>query len=897
MNAEELKKTLNMPKTDFDMRANLVTKEPEFRKHWNEIGLYGKVLKKNAQNTPFVLHDGPPYANGNIHIGHALNKILKDIIVRYKSLRGFYSPYVPVWDTHGLPIEHKMLTEAKLNYKNLSKIELRKKASAYADEQVAHQISQFEQLQMLTDFKKIYVTKDPKFEAAQLRLFKKMILEGLIYKGLKPVYWSPSSQTALAEAEVEYKDIESPSIFVAFPITDNNDSQKVKKGDNLIIWTTTPWTLLANAGIAVGEKFNYCRFEYKNKGYIVARDLFEQVTEACHMTEATITSEFKAHELLNMKYRSVLNSNICPVVFGYHVNLDSGSGLVHIAPLFGEDDFQIGTKNSLEMIMHVEDDGVLNDKGGKYQGEFYEKANELICSDLLAKDLLLSKSSIKHSYPHDWRTHKPILFRGTPQWFVSIDKIKVELLNELNGISTYPEWAKKRLSIMISERTDWTISRQRTWGVPIIVFYDKDKKPIINAQIFDYVIDLVEKYGADIWWEKEADELLPKEFRNLGYTKEMDIMDVWFDSGSTSIAVEIDPKVHSPYDLYLEGSDQYRGWFNSSLINSVAYTSHAPYKQIVSHGFVLDSKGEKMSKSKGNTVDPLKIIKKSGADILRLWVANSEYTNDITISDDIINQNSETYRKIRNTIKFLLGNLNGYTYKTDLKRTGVHEFIKNQLEQVKEQVYQAYDEYKFSNAIKLINNYVVELSSFYLNISKDVLYIDELDSKRRLMTLMNFYEITDFLIKAIAPILPTTAEDAYRYFNKANKQESVHLETIEYPSGYDKDLLAKWDEFFTLRDEINLALEKAIKDDVIKRTNEAKIQIKDPSEFIMSLDLKQLLMVGSVEFGNETKVELFDSVKCLRCWNHFAPSQVKDNLCLLCNKIVTKYEQEHKETQ
>ncbi|WP_027334731.1 isoleucine--tRNA ligase [Mycoplasmopsis felifaucium] len=893
MNAEDLKKTLNMPKTNFDMRANLVTKEPQFRAFWEEIDLYNKVLKKNENNTPFVLHDGPPYANGNIHIGHALNKILKDIIVRYKSLRGFYSPYVPGWDTHGLPIEHKMLSEAKLNYKNLSKLELRKRASAYADSQIEQQIKQFKELQMLTDFKKIYVTKDPKFEAAQLKLFKKMILEGLIYKGLKPVYWSPSSQTALAEAEVEYKDIESPSIFVAFPIIDNNGSQKVKNADNLIIWTTTPWTLLANAGIAVGEKYTYCRFESNGIGYVVAKDLFDKVVEVCHFENAKITSDFSALELVNMKYKGVINNNICPVVFGHHVTLETGSGLVHIAPLFGEDDFQIGNKNSLEMIMHVEDDGIINEQGGKYQGQFYEKANELIFDELTSKNALLAKNKIKHSYPHDWRTHQPILFRGTPQWFVSIDKIKHELLSELDNINTYPEWAKKRLSIMISERNDWTISRQRTWGVPIIVFYDKDNKPVVNAEILDYVINLVEQFGTDIWWEKEADELLPEEYRNLGFTKEMDIMDVWFDSGSTSIAVEIDPKVSSPYDLYLEGSDQYRGWFNSSLINSVAYTSHAPYKQIVSHGFVLDAKGEKMSKSKGNTVDPLKVIKKSGADILRLWVANSEYTNDVSIGDDIINQNSETYRKIRNTIKFLLGNLNDYTYNPGLKRTGVHEFIKNQLEQIKEQVYTAYDEYKFSSAIKLINNYVVELSSFYLNISKDVLYVYEKDSKERQMTLLNIYEITDFLIKAIAPILPTTAEDAYKYFNKNQKCESVHLETIEYPKGFDTNIIKQWDEFFNLRDEINLHLEKAIKDGLINRTNEAKVKIKTPSDFIMGLDLKQLFMVGYVEFSDSTEVEKFDSLKCFRCWNHFIPSQIMDELCPLCHKVVDKFEKEN----
>lgn len=884
----DYKETLNMPKTNFEMRANLTVKEPLFREKWEQNNLYAKVLEKNKNNTPFILHDGPPYANGSIHIGHALNKILKDIIVRYKSMRGFYSPYVPGWDTHGLPIELKMLTDAKINYKVISPIELRKRASEYADTQIENQISQFKSLQLLTDFKHIYKTKEPKFEAAQLRLFKKMVLDGLVYKGLKPVYWSPSSQTALAEAEVEYYDVDSPSIYVALEIVDKNGSQKVKNGDKLVIWTTTPWTLLANAAVAIGENFTYCRVECNNQGYIVAKELADKFIEVCHFDEAKVTIDFNASELINIKYRSVLNNLVCPVVIGHHVSLESGSGLVHIAPLFGEDDFQIGTLNSLEMIMHVEDDGVLNEQAGNYKGMFYEKANAQIFDELISKSALLAKGTIRHSYPHDWRTHKPILFRGTPQWFVSIEKIKQQLLKELESINTYPEWAKKRLINMISERKDWTISRQRTWGVPIIIFYDKDGKPIINSAIFDYVIDLVEKHGTDIWWEKEADELLPEEFRNNGYSKEMDIMDVWFDSGTTSLAVEIDKNLKPPYDLYLEGSDQYRGWFNSSLINSVAYTHKSPYKQIVSHSFVLDSKGEKMSKSKGNVVDPLKVIKKYGADILRLWVANAEYTNDVNISDEIINQNSEIYRKIRNTIKFLLGNLNGYEYDESVKRTGIHQYIMNELELIKEKVYKAYDEYNFSNVIKTINKYVVELSSFYLNITKDILYVHEFNSNERMMTLANFYDITNFLIKAIAPIIPTTAEDAYMHFNKINKLESIHLESFDVVKKYDANVLKEWDEFFVLKDEVNLLLENAIKNGLIKRTNEAKVTIKNPSELIKGYDLKQLLMVGVIEFGNVSKVESFNSVKCNRCWNHFVPAQIKDNLCPLCYKIVQK---------
>ncbi|UUD35543.1 isoleucine--tRNA ligase [Mycoplasmopsis caviae] len=882
----DYKKTLNMPQTNFDMRANLTTKEPEFRKEWEDNKIYEKILKKNKKNTPFILHDGPPYANGNLHIGHALNKILKDIVIRYKSLRGFYTPYVPGWDTHGLPIEHKMLEEAHLKKNELSVIDLRQKAALYAQDQVNKQAEQFKCMQLLCDFKKYYITMDPKFEAQQLRLFKKMVFSGLIYKGLKPVYWSPSSQSALAEAEVVYKDFKSPSIYVSFEISDNLESQKIKKGDYLVIWTTTPWTLLANAAVAVGQDIQYSRVEYNKKGYIFANELVEKVTAQLGWENYKITNTFSSQEIINMQYTSMLNRNICPVVLGHHVSLESGSGLVHIAPLFGEDDFQIGIKNSLKMIMHIEDDGKINKDGGSYEGLFYEKANALIINELTNSKNLLLDGSITHSYPHDWRTHKPILFRGTPQWFVSINKVKDQILSELEKVKTYPDWAKKRLSNMIVDRDDWTISRQRTWGVPIIIFYDKNKKPVLKEDIFDHIIKLVEKNGSDIWYKKSADELLPKKYQNKGYTKENDIMDVWFDSGSSFMSANIDKGLETPYDLYLEGSDQFRGWFNSSLINSVAYNGKAPYKNIVSHGFVLDAKGEKMSKSKGNVVDPLKIITKNGADILRLWVANSEFSNDVSISDNIINQNSEIYRKIRNTIKFLLGNLNDFKYDPKLKRIGVHAYIKEQLEKIKAQVIEAYDDYKFINVIKILNNYVVELSSFYLNISKDVLYVESKNSINRLMTLTNLYEIVDFLIVALAPILPTTAEDAYKNFNKVNKLDSVHLESFSDAKNADEKVLSQWDEFFRLRDEVNLLLENAIKDGLIKRTNEAKIVIKSDSDFIKCLDLRQLLMVGKVEFGAQMSVSIFKSLKCQRCWNHFMASQIKDDICPLCHEVV-----------
>ncbi|WP_426461248.1 isoleucine--tRNA ligase [Mycoplasma hafezii] len=885
----DLKKTLNMPKTKFDMRANLTQKEPLYRKEWLDNQIYKKVLEKNKNNPTFILHDGPPYANGSIHVGHALNKILKDIIVRYKSLCGFYSPFVAGWDTHGLPIEHKFLVEAKLNKDEITPYILRKKAAKYALSQVEKQKKEFASLQLLSDLEKIYVTLDKEYEAKQLEVFKKMCLDGMVYKGLKPVYWSPSSQSALAEAEVEYQDVVSPSIYVAFDVV-KSDFSKIKENDKLIIWTTTPWTLIANAGAALAENIEYVVIEQAGNRYILASTLLDNVTSKFGWTDFKVIDSFLGKEITNITYLTPILQQEAPVVIGHHVTDETGTGIVHIAPMFGEDDFLIGQKNKLNMIMHISDKGFIEGTNTKFDGIFYEDANKLISEFL--NDKLLYFERFKHSYPHDWRTHQPIIFRGTPQWFVSIDKVREQIINQLeNNVNTYPEWAKSRMIQMIQNRHDWTISRQRSWGVPITIFYDQDKKPVINEEIFDYVISLVKENGTDIWWEKETDELLPEKFRGLGYTKEMDIMDVWFDSGVSSIAVNIDEKVSSPYDLYLEGVDQYRGWFNSSIINSVAYKGVAPYKDLVSHGFVLDGKGEKMSKSKGNVVVPQEVISKRGADILRLWAANSDYTNDVTISDAILEQNSEIYRKWRNTLKFLLGNLEGFTYQPQMQYLGIHKYINETLKDLIVKVNEAYNEYKFISVIKLLNNFIVDLSSFYLSVMKDVLYVRKVDDSERLMVLNNIYEITEFIILAITPILPTTAEEAYKFFNKPNKFESVMLETMKQVSRKDVDytVIDQFSEFFELRDKVNVLIEEQIKLGNIKRSNELALNIPNPNEFLRSLDLKVLLMVGQVQFDSkkELSVNKFDSVKCARCWNHFLANEIKEELCENCYDIVS----------
>ncbi|CAM9097874.1 isoleucine--tRNA ligase [Mycoplasma marinum] len=878
---KDYKDTLNMPQTNFSMKAGLVEKETKYRQEWLDNEIYKKALEKNKGKEKFIVHDGPPYANGDLHIGHALNKILKDIIVRYKTMNGFYSPFTPGWDTHGLPIENKMLETMNKKAEDFDPLILRKEAEKYALSQVARQQEQFKTLNLLSDLEEKYVTLDKNFEANQLRLFKKMALDGLIYKGLKPVYWSPSSHSALAEAEVEYADHRSPAIFVALDVIKEN--KKVKKGEKLVIWTTTPWTLIANSGIAVGLSFDYSTVKANGEVYVIATQLIDKVAEFAKWDEFEVLDTFRGKELLGLEYQRPVKKELsAPVIEGHHVTLEAGTGLVHIAPLFGEDDFIIGKKFKLDMIMHVEGDGAFNSEAGELEGMFYEDANKNIGMALDAEGRLLSLKFMKHSYPHDWRTHKPVIYRGVPQWFVSISKIKPQILGELSKIKSYPEWGISRLSQMIQNRDDWTISRQRTWGVPIPVFYNGEK-PVIDAEIFDFVIEMVEKNGTNVWWEKEADELLPEKFRGLGYTKEMDIMDVWFDSGSSSIAVKPQGE-EAPFDLYLEGSDQYRGWFNSSLINSVAYRGISPFKQLLSHGFVLDGKGNKMSKSKGNVVSPQEIVGKNGADILRLWAANSEFTSDVTISADIIKQNIDIYRNFRTKMRFMHGNLFDFDESMSIEPTGFHAYIAELHKKVKVQIKETYDGFEFNKMIKIVNNFIIKISSLYFEFAKDSLYADRKNSRERRMIQTNIYNILNTLVIALAPILPTTTEEIHKLLFP--KEESVHLRDFFKLEKVDEKVFAKWDEYFKLVDDVNKKLEESVKSGLIKRRNEAKVTISTESNFLKSIDLQKLLIVGEVVFGDELKVETFETIKCPRCWNHISINDIKEELCPRCFDVI-----------
>ena len=777
----DFKETLLMPKTEFPMRGNLPQNESLQRQKWEELDLYHKILEKNKNGKPFVLHDGPPYANGNIHIGHALNKILKDFINRYKMMEGYKVIYIPGWDTHGLPIE-TAVTNSGVNRKEMAKSEFRKLCYEYAVKQVDKQREDFKTLNVIADWDNPYITFQKEYEAKQIEVFAKMAKKGLIYKGLKPVYWSPSSESALAEAEIEYHDRKDPSIYVAFKVVEGNDF--VDENDNLVIWTTTPWTLPGNMGIAVGEQFTYAKVLVDDSKYIVALDLLDQLANEFGWHDYQVISQMKGTDLVGLKYKHVFMDRISPVVLGFHVSLDAGTGLVHTAPSYGVEDFIIGQEYNLGMVNGVDDQGVLNEESGEFAGLFFEDANKVITQKLDELGVLLKLKFITHQYPHDWRTKKPIIFKATSQWFCSIDKIRDGILNEIeNNVKWHPSWGKTRLYNMIKDRGDWCISRQRVWGVPIPIFYNEDGSPIIDYDIMMHVADLFREYGSNIWFERDAKDLLPKGYTNAAspngnFTKEEDIMDVWFDSGSSHTAVLLQRGLDYPCDMYLEGSDQYRGWFNSSLITGVAVHNKAPYKQVLSHGFTLDGNGNKMSKSLGNTLDPLKVVNNQGADILRLLIASVDYTEDIKFGNELMDQVKESYRKIRNTYRFILGNLFDYEEKNKIAFNDMLEYdqyMMIKLNETVKEIKKAYNNYEFQEVYKIVNNYInFTLSNFYLDFTKDILYIENADSLKRRSVQTVLYENIKSLITLLAPILPYTSEEVYKLL-KLDK-ESVHLE-------------------------------------------------------------------------------------------------------------------------
>lgn len=877
------KETLNLGKTAFPMRGSLPKTEPEREKVWFDEDLYGQRLAQNEKKPHFNLHDGPPYANGNIHLGHALNKITKDIIVRFKNMSGFYAPYVPGWDTHGLPIEQQ-LTKAGYDRKSMPKAKWRNLAKDFALEQVAKQKKDFKRLGVLADWDHPYITLQPEYEAAQLRVFGEMAKKGYIFKGAKPVYWSWSSESALAEAEIEYHDLKSTSLFYANRV---KDGKGVLDNDTyLVVWTTTPFTVTASRGVTVGPDFDYVVVKPagQDKKYVVAKDLLETVAPKFGWEDYEVLEEHKGSELENITAYHPWDKDVDEVVMvGDHVTLDSGTGLVHTAPGFGEDDYNVSKPYGLEVAVTVDEKGMMTKSAGPdFEGRFYDDVTGTVITKLQEAELFLAKESITHSYPFDWRTKKPIIWRAVPQWFASIDGFRQEILDQLDNVNFYPAWGQKRLHNMIAGRGDWVISRQRVWGVPLPIFYAEDGTAILDADVIEHVAQLVAKHGSNIWFEKEAKELLPEGYTNVHspngvFKKEEDIMDVWFDSGSSWNGVlRQRPNLDFPADLYLEGSDQYRGWFNSSLITSVAVTGQAPYKNLLSQGFTLDGKGNKMSKSLGNTISPAEVGDQLGVEILRLWTITVDTSQDMPVSQEILKQVADSYRKIRNTMRFLLANTSDFNYAKDAvpfeKREAHDKYATIVLNDLIKGIEEAYANYRFNDVFsKLINFINVDLSAFYLDVAKDVVYVEAPDSKQRRSMQTVFYETVQALTKLILPVLPHTAEEIWTYLPD-DSTKFAYLQDMpeakEFPEA--ADIKSKWQTIFAIRSATNKAIEMAREANLIGKNAEAAMTLYLSDEQLatveaLGLDLRLMLMVSQLDLKKSSEapadVPSFDGVQ------------------------------------
>ena len=854
----KLKETLHLGRTGFPMRGNLPNREGEWQKEWDEKDLYGQRQKLNEGKPSFVLHDGPPYANGNIHLGHSLNKISKDIIIRSKSMSGFRAPYVPGWDTHGLPIE-QVLAKQGVKRKEMDIVEYRKLCHDYALSQVDKQRADFKRLGVSGDWEHPYVTLTPDYEAAQIRVFGKMAEKGYIYKGLKPIYWSPSSESSLAEAEIEYHDVKSPSIYVAFKVVDGKDL--LDTDTSFIIWTTTPWTLPANLGISANPDFDYVQIKADGRKFVVAKDLLETVSKEIGWENVEVLQEFKGEVLDLMTAQHPFYDRTSLLMLGDHVTLDAGTGLVHTAPGHGEEDYIVGKKYGLDVLSPLDSRGCYTAEAPGFEGMFYDKANPVVTKMLEENGSLLKLDFFTHSYPHDWRTKKPVIYRATPQWFASIDKFRQDILDEVEKVDWIIPWGKTRLYNMIRDRGDWVISRQRAWGVPLPVFYAENGEAILTHETIEHVAELFAEYGSNVWFEREAKDLLPEGFTHPGspngiFTKETDIMDVWFDSGSSHEGVLRNrPELKFPADMYLEGSDQYRGWFNSSITTSVAINGVAPYKAVLSQGFTLDGEGRKMSKSLGNTIVPETVIKQMGADILRLWVSSVDYESDVRVSMDILAQVSEVYRKIRNTMRFLLANTTDFDLKADRVAyedlRSVDKYMMVRLNQTIEQIRkEGYDKYNFLHIYRTVVNFLtVDLSSFYLDFAKDVVYIEAADNHERRCMQTVFYDIAVALTKLLTPIIPHTAEEIWSYL----EEEEEYVQLAEFPEvetfANQEELLDMWKAFMDFRDDVLKALEIARNEKLIGKSMEAKVTVY-PNEQVRALltalntNLPQLLIIS-----------------------------------------------------
>lgn len=924
--------SLNLPKTEFPMRGNLPKREPETLKKWEDEKLYEDIIKRNEGKPNYTLHDGPPYANGDIHLGTALNKVLKDIIVKYKNMSGFRSHYVPGWDTHGLPIELKAMKSIGVENGAIPPVELRQHCKDFALSYVENQKNQFKRLGVLGDFDNPYLTLKPEFEAREVEVFGEFAKKGYVYKGLKPVYWCPECQTALAEAEIEYSDDPCQSIYVKFKIADDKGILKSKGIDidntYFVIWTTTTWTLPGNLAICLGPNYDYAVVKAENgENYVMAEYLVPVTMEAAGIENYEIIAKFLGSDLEGIKTAHPFMNRLSPIILGDHVTLESGTGCVHTAPGYGVDDFEVCKKyDDIGIVVGVDGKGVLTKDSGMFEGLTTDNANKVIAEHLKETGALFAIQDIEHQYPHCWRCKSPILFRATEQWFCSVKNFKDETIKAIEDVDWVPAWGEDRIKGMVQDRSDWCISRQRTWGVPIPVVYCKDcGKPICNDTTIKAISDLFRAEGSDAWYIKDANEFIPDSVKcECGcseFEKEMDILDVWFDSGVTHKAVlEEREDLNGPADLYLEGADQYRGWFQSSLLTSIVCNGEAPYKAVCTHGWVVDGQGKTMHKSLGNGIEPSEITDKYGSDILRLWVASSDYHSDIRISNDILAQLSDAYKKIRNTARFILGNLSnadGF----DIDKDGVSDdelleldkWAIARLDELIDKVNAAYTAFDYHIVFHAIHNFcVIDMSNFYLDIIKDRLYCDDVNSVSRKAAQTTMYRILSAITRLIAPIMSFTADEIWSYIphSSSDNAKSVFLNDMPSKSNIkvDEKFSAKWNLIAELREDVKKALEikradkvigKSLEADVIIYANEEKSQsIADfidelPEIFIVSkVELKE----GKGEFDGELEGITIDVIKatgkkCDRCWKFdesVGTHSDHPTLCDRCHNVISK---------
>ncbi|MBN1627545.1 MAG: isoleucine--tRNA ligase [Deltaproteobacteria bacterium] len=921
----DYKSTLNLPDTQFPMKANLVKKEPETLERWEKEDLYGMIRNASAGRKQYILHDGPPYANGNIHMGTAFNKILKDIIIKSKQMAGFDVPYVPGWDCHGLPIEHKVDMELGKKKLGLTQVEIRQACRKYAEKYVDIQRNEFKRLGVLGEWNNPYLTMSYPYEATIVREFGKFALNGGVQQSKKPVYWCMSCRTALAEAEVEYEQHSSPSIYVKFPMI--SDLSQVfpslkRKKVSIVIWTTTPWTIPANLAIALHPDLDYAAIEAGDDVLIMADGLADICMNSFGIPDYRVLERFNASKIVNLKARHPLYDRESIIVLATYVTLDAGTGCVHTAPGHGREDYETGLANNLDAYSPVDDSGHFTKDVEFFAGQEVFAANEAVNKKLKEVGALLKEQKITHEYPHCWRCKKPVIFRSTKQWFISMknNNLRQKALDAIKKVSWIPSWGEDRISLMIANRPDWCISRQRAWGVPITVFFCRDcDNVIISQEIIDHVSGLVERNGADIWFSESEEKLLPPgttcpRCGGKNFRKETDILDVWFDSGVSYAAVlELRDRLKSPADLYLEGSDQHRGWFHSSLLCSVGTRDQAPYRKVLTHGFVVDGAGKAMHKSAGNFISPEEMIKDYGAEIIRLWVACEDYRDNIRLSKEILQRLTEAYRRIRNTCRYLLGNLNDFDPEKDSihydRMEDLDKWALHRLQEMNERAQRAYDAFEFHVIYHTLHNFcVLDLSAFYLDIIKDRLYAFSKNSvlRRSAQTAMN--EILNVLVRLMAPILSFTADEIWQYMGHDNRGTNVHADLfIPVKKEYiDQDLAKKWDDVIRVRKEVTKALEIARKDKMIGHSLDASVTLGLSREHEILLspfmnDLRTLFIVSSVRTvsldmlqegmdgeevkGLKIKVSLCEDPKCERCWIH-DPTVGKDNshptLCRRC---------------